>query len=79
MSQRHSHRVHGGGRPACGGLAAIRDMDADAVARIGLESLAAGRAVVIPGMINKLSIGSLRLVPERMIALMAGWMMAKLV
>jgi short-subunit dehydrogenase len=54
-------------------------MDADAVARIGLESLAAGRAVVIPGMINKLSIGSLRLVPERMIALMAGWMMAKLV
>ena len=30
-------------------------------------------------MINKLSIGSLRLVPERMIALMAGWMMAKLV
>jgi hypothetical protein len=30
-------------------------------------------------MINKLSIGSLRLVLERMIASMAGWMMTKLV
>lgn len=64
---------------ACGRCVAIRDPDADAVARIGLESRAAGRVAMIPGMIDKPSIGSPCLVAERMIASMAGWMMAKLV
>ncbi len=51
-------------------------MDASKVARIGFEGMNRGRAVVIPGVVNKLMAASVRLLPRRVVTRMVGSMMA---
>jgi short-subunit dehydrogenase len=42
------------------------------VARIGWEALAAGRAVVVPGLMSRVAMQSLRVAPRRLAATLAG-------
>jgi len=42
-------------------------MDAAAVARAGYEGFRAGRRLVIPGLVNKLVVQSLRISPRRLV------------
>jgi short-subunit dehydrogenase len=54
------------GQRVVGKVAAASMMDAEPVARIGLEAMLAGRRTVIPGLMNKLSCFFVRLIPRRM-------------
>ncbi len=49
-------------------------MDAAAVARAGYRGLQRGKRVVIPGIMNKLSVWSTRLVPRGMAARLIAWL-----
>lgn len=52
---------------ASGLLKVARVMDAASVARAGYEGMMAGRTIVIPGLLNKLVVQSLRLTPRRLV------------
>jgi short-subunit dehydrogenase len=54
---------YGGVRPP----SLVRSPDADSVARIGLEGYRRGRVVVVPGAVNKLVVGLLRMLPQRLV------------
>ncbi len=49
-------------------------MDAASVARAGYKGLQQGKRVVIPGVLNKLSVWSLRFMPRALAAQMIGWL-----
>lgn len=50
-------------------------MESDPVARAGLRALARGRASVVPGLVNKLTVFTMRLLPRRWQAAIAEWSM----
>jgi len=52
-----------------GGIVAV--LDPVTVAKIGYEGLIKGQRVVIPGLINKLGVLSVRVTPRRLVALIA--------
>jgi uncharacterized protein len=47
-------------------------MDSPTVVRAGLKGLAANKAVVIPGLVNKFGAASTRFVPRRLVRKIAG-------
>ena len=59
------------------GLFAVTLMTAAAVARNGVEAMLRGRAVVVPGWINKLAAFSVRFFPRSWATAVAGLMMRK--
>jgi short-subunit dehydrogenase len=48
-------------------------MSSDAVARAGLKGLANGRTVIVPGILYKVSVAGLRLIPRRLQAVFGQW------
>ena len=55
----------------------LKVMDAAAVARAGYEGFRAGKRIVIPGLINKLGVQSVRVSPRALVARLVGAMQAK--
>jgi len=51
------------------------EMDAPTVTRIGLAALARGKPSVLPGLVNKLTVFSYRIVPRTWLAPIAHWTM----
>lgn len=60
-----------------GWLANASMMTSRAVARIAIAGLRKNRRIVIPGVMNKLTCWSVRLVPRAIAAALAGWVMGK--
>jgi short-subunit dehydrogenase len=52
-------------------------MDSETVARIGIKSMLRRRASVVPGFVNSLVAFSARLVPRRIMAILAYYTMTK--
>ncbi len=55
----------------------LKVMDAAAVARAGYEGFRKGRRIVIPGLVNKLGVQSVRVSPRALVTRLVGAMQAK--
>jgi short-subunit dehydrogenase len=52
-------------------------MSAEAVARVAVRAMLAGRRTVIPGLANKLACWGVRLVPRRLASALAAWILGR--
>ncbi|MEZ4359968.1 MAG: SDR family oxidoreductase [Kofleriaceae bacterium] len=60
-----------------GAIANASMMTAEAVAAVGLAAMFAGKRTVIPGLLNKISCFSVRLVPRSWASWLSGWVLGR--